>query len=61
MSRVDQERKAMDDLRNKIPVAEIQRKYKYSLPVIQAMQDMIWRESKNRSNTFDPDMEEPEF
>ncbi|PXY83620.1 hypothetical protein DKK73_05290 [Bifidobacterium asteroides] len=61
MSRVEQERKAMDDLRNKIPVAEIQRKYKYSLPVIQAMQDMIWRESKNRSNTFDPDMEEPEF
>lgn len=61
MSRVDQERKAMDDLRNKIPVAEIQRKYKYSLPVIQAMQNMIWRESKNRSDTFDPDMEEPEF
>ena len=46
MSRVDQERKAMDDLRNKVSVEEIQRKYKYSLPVIQAMQDMIWRESK---------------
>ncbi|MBI0106165.1 hypothetical protein [Bifidobacterium polysaccharolyticum] len=61
MSRVDQERKAMDDLRSKIPVAEIRRKYKYSLPVIQAMQDMIWRESKNRSDTFDPDMEGPEF
>ena len=61
MSRVDQERKAMDDLRNKIPVAEIQRKYKYSLPVIQAMQDMIWRESKNRKDTFDLDMEGPEF
>ncbi|MBI0086607.1 MULTISPECIES: hypothetical protein [Bifidobacterium] len=61
MSRVDQERKAMDDLRNKIPVAEIRRKYKYSLPVIQAMQDTIWRESKNQSDTFDPDMEGPEF
>lgn len=61
MSRVDQERKAMDDLRNKIPVVEIQRKYKYSLPVIQAMQDMIWRESKNRNGTFDLDMEGPEF
>lgn len=61
MSRVDQERKAMDDLRNKIPVAEIQRKYKYSLPVIQAMQNMIWRESKNRSDTFDLGMEGPEF
>lgn len=61
MSRVDQERKAMDDLRNKIPVVEIQRKYKYSLPVIQAMQDMIWRETKNRKDTFDLDMEGPEF
>ena len=61
MSRVDQERKAMDDLRNKVSVEEIQRKYKYSLPVIQAMQDMIWRESKNRSDTFDPDMEGPKF
>ena len=51
----------MDDLRNKVSVEEIQRKYKYSLPVIQAMQDMIWRESKNRSDTFDLDMEGPEF
>lgn len=61
MSRVDQERKAMDDLRDKIPVEEIQRKYKYSLPVIQAMQDMISRESKNQSDTLDLDMEGPEF
>ena len=61
MSRVDQERKAMDDLRNKVPVVEIQRKYKYSLPVIQAMQDMISRESKNQSDTLDLDMEETEF
>lgn len=61
MSRVDQERKAMDDLRNKVPVEEIQRKYKYSLPVIQAMQDIISRESKNQSDTLDLDMEGPEF
>lgn len=61
MSRVDQERKAMDDLRNKVPVEEIRRKYKYSLPVIQAMQDMISRESKNQSDTLDLDMEGPEF
>jgi len=61
MSRVGQERKAMDDLRDKIPVEEIQRKYKYSLPVIQAMQDMISRESKNQSDTLDLDMEGPEF
>ena len=61
MSRVDQERKAMDDLRNKVPAEEIQRKYKYSLPVIQAMQNMISRESKNQSDTLDLDMEGPEF
>lgn len=61
MSRVDQERKAMDDLRNKVPVEEIQRKYKYSLPVIQAMQDMISRESKKQSDTLNLDMEGPEF
>ena len=61
MSRVDQERKAMDDLRDKIPVEEIQRKYKYSLPVIQAMQDMISRESKKQSDTLNLDMEGPEF
>lgn len=61
MSRVGQERKAMDNLRDKIPVEEIQRKYKYSLPVIQAMQDMISRESKNQSDTLDLDMEGPEF
>ena len=61
MSRVDQERKAMNDLRNKVPVEEIQRKYKYTLPVIQAMQDMISRESKKQSDTLDLDMEGPEF
>ncbi|MBI0089166.1 hypothetical protein H3T86_00315 [Bifidobacterium sp. W8113] len=61
MSRVGQERKAMDDLRDKIPVEEIQRKYKYTLPVIQAMQDMISRESKKQSDTLDLDMEGPEF
>ena len=61
MSRVDQERKAMDDLRNKVPVEEIQRKYKYSLPVIQAMQDMISRELHQQKNNLDSDMEGPEF
>lgn len=61
MSRVGQERKAMNDLRNKVPVEEIQRKYKYSMPVIQAMQDMISRKSKNQSDTLDLDMEGPEF
>ena len=61
MSRVDQERKAMDDLRNKVPVEEIQRKYKYSLPVIQAMQDMISRELHQQKDNLDSDMEGPEF
>ena len=61
MSRVDQERKAMDDLRNKVPVVEIQRKYKYSLPVIQAMQDMISRELHQQAASIDIDMEGPEF
>lgn len=61
MSRVGQERKAMDDLRNKIPVEEIQRKYKYSLPVIHAMQDMISRELHQQADNLDLDMEGPEF